>query len=281
LKFTFIFAQDKLLISGCGNTDLRIIDKKTQKTVWIHPLAKGDECNDAEITKKGNVLYAYKKGASLITLKNHTVIWDFKALPGEELFTATELKNGNYLLAMCGRPSRIIELNSRGDSINVLRLTTGIQRVHGQFRQILPTNQNTYLIPYMEKGEVVEISKKGELLKTVEVGGNPFAVKILKNGNWLVSCGDAGKFVEVDPKQQKVVKTTDNSTILETKMLFVAEVTPLKNGHFMIANWEGHAKDTSQYKMFEIDKNNRIVWGVKNSSVANHISTIYPFKGKW
>jgi uncharacterized protein YjiK len=280
LNVSSTFAQEKLLISGCGNNDLRIIEKKTQQIVWKHLLGKGEESNDAEITKKGNVLYAYKKGARLISFKNQTVIWDFKALPGEEVFTATELKNGNYLVAMCGRPSRIIELNPQGDSINVLRLNTGINSVHGQFRQITPTDRSTYLIAYMDKGEVVEISKKGDLLKTIKVGGNPFAVKILKNGNWLVACGDASKFVEVDPKQGKIIKTTDNSSLTDAKMLFVAEVCQLKNGNLLIANWEGHTKDTAQYKMFEIDKNNKIVWGIKNCYVAKKVSTIYVFNKK-
>ncbi len=273
------FGQDKLLISGCGNNDLRIVEKETQQIVWKHMLGKGEESNDAEITKQGNVLYAYKKGARLITLKEQ-VLWDFKALPGEEVFTASQLKNGNYLIAMCGDPSRIIELNPKGDSIHVLRLNTGIKNVHGQFRQVSPTDNNTYLITYMSKGEVVEITKKGDLIRTVKVEGNPFAVKILKNGNWLVSCGDAGKIVEVDPGQGKVLKTTDNATLSGTRMLFVAEVCQLKNGNLMVANWEGHKKDTAQYKVFEINKNNEVVWGIKNGSVAKSVSTIFVFKNK-
>ncbi len=271
-------AGDKLLVSGCGIRDLNIIDKKTKTIEWTHRLAPGEECNDAEITKKGEVLYAYKKGARLITRKEQAVVWDFRALPGEEVFTATQLKNGNYIVAACGHPSRIIELNTKGDTVRIIRFDTGIKSVHGQFRQVLPTPRGTFLIALMAKGEVIEMDDKGTVLKRVAVGGSPFSVKIIKNGNWLVGCGDGHTIKEIDPVAQQVVSTIDNSVLTETQLLFVAEVTRLKNGHTLIANWEGHTKDTVQYKIIEIDQKNKVVWGIRDCKIANRTATLFQFK---
>ena len=71
------FAREKLLMSGCSWDKVVIVDKKTGKTEWTHQLQKGDDCNDVEITKAGNVLYAYKGGARLVT-KSQNILWDFK-----------------------------------------------------------------------------------------------------------------------------------------------------------------------------------------------------------
>jgi len=282
--FLFLFlalqvaAGDKLLVSGCGIRDLNIIDKKTKTIEWTHKLVPGEECNDAEITKKGEVLYAYKKGARLITYKEQAVVWDFRALPGEEVFTATQLKNGNYIVAACGHPSRIIELNRKGDTVRIIRFNTGIKGVHGQFRQILPTPRGTFLIALMAKGEVIEMDDKGTVLKRVAVGGSPFSVKIIKNGNWLVGCGDGHNIKEVDPVQEKVVATIDKSVLSGIQLLFVAEVNRLKNGNTLFANWEGHTNDTTQYKIIELDKKNNVVWGIKDCKIANRTATLFPFK---
>lgn len=270
--------QEKLLVSGCGNHDLRIIDKNTKKVVWKHELAANEECNDAELNKKGQVLYAYKKGARLISKESQSVIWDFKALPQEEVFTATQLRSGNYMVAICGNPSRIVELNSKGDSVFVLRFDTGIKSVHGQFRQVLHTPQGTYLIPLMASGQVIEMNNKGKVLKRIQVGGNPYSVKIIKGGNWLVSCGDGHSIVEVNPKKIEEVKIINNSSLTDVKLLFVSELNRDSFGNTLICNWEGHANDTTQYKIFEVDKNNKVIWGIKDGNVANHISTLYILK---
>lgn len=81
-----------------GN-QVAILDKKTGEIEWSHPLNKGEDCNDVEITREGNILYAYTSGARMITRDQQTV-WDFKAKKGEELFTATQLSSGHYMLAI-------------------------------------------------------------------------------------------------------------------------------------------------------------------------------------
>ena len=70
--------REKLLVSGCGWKQVAILDKKTGEIEWSHPLNKGEDCNDVEITREGNILYAYTSGARMITRDQQTV-WDFKA----------------------------------------------------------------------------------------------------------------------------------------------------------------------------------------------------------
>lgn len=269
--------REKLLISGCGWKQVAILDKKTGEIEWSHPLAAHEDCNDVEITQEGNILYAYTSGARLIDREQQT-LWDFKAKKGEELFTATQLPSGRYMLAICGTPSRIIELNPHGQPVEEIEFDTSITGVHDQFRQIVKTPQNTYLIPLMGKGEVIEMNKEKEVINKVECGGNPFAIQILKNGNWLVSCGDAHYFVEIDPGSKQIVRKVGNDDLSNISLLFVAELVRYKNGNTLISNWNGHSQDKSQPLLIEVDPGSRVVWTLPLHPDIVNISAVYSFK---
>jgi hypothetical protein len=256
-----------------------IVDKKSNTVGWIHQLQKGDDCNDVEITKAGHVLYAYKGGARLVS-KAQEVIWDFRVEKGQELYTATELPSGEYLLGVCAHPSRIITLDRNGNKIKEQNFDSGISNVHGQFRQIYPTKDHTYLVPLMGKGEVIELTASGEVIRRIEVGGNPFSVKVLKDGNWLVACGDAHKYVVVDPVKQLVKETVSAGDLTNVSLLFVAEVHSYDNGNVLVANWNGHSKDKTQPKLVEIDSKNRVAWQLAPIEAIANISAVYSFRGK-
>ena len=269
--------REKLLVSGCGWKQVAILDKKTGEIEWSHPLNKGEDCNDVEITREGKILYAYTSGARMITRDQQTV-WDFKAKKGEELFTATQLPSGHYMLAICGTPSRIIELDPQGHPVEEIKFDTSITGVHDQFRQIVKTPQNTYLIPLMGKGEVVEMTKEKEIINRVECGGNPFAIQILKNGNWLVSCGDAHNFVEIDPAGKQIVRKVGSDDLQNISLLFVAELVRYDNGNTLISNWNGHSKDKSQPLLVEITPDNTVVWALPLHQDIINISAVYSFR---
>ena len=66
--------SEKLLIGGSGWNKIAIIDKQTKQIEWEHPIEKGWECNSAVATPEGNILFAYGKGAKLIT-REHQELW--------------------------------------------------------------------------------------------------------------------------------------------------------------------------------------------------------------
>jgi len=271
--------REKLLIAGCNWDKVMIVDKKTSAVEWTHQLQKGDDCNDVEITKAGNILYAYKGGARLVS-RSHAIIWDLKVEKGEELYTATELPSGEYLLAVCAKPSRIITLNSKGEKVKEQNFDSGIPNVHGQFRQVLPTKDNTYLIPLMGKGEVIELAQSGEVIRRINVGGNPFSVKVMHDGSWIVGCGDAHRVVIVDPVRQIVKDSITAADLSKVSLLFVAEPHSYLKGNVMIANWNGHSKDKNQPQLIELDSKNRVVWTLASTDKDMKISAFYSFKAE-
>lgn len=275
-SFSFQTRQkgEKILIAGCGWDKIAVVDKHSGRLDWEHSIGKGEDCNDVELTAQKQILYAYTGGARLISPEEE-VIWDYKVGQNEELFTATQLRDGGYLLAICGHPARIVELDAKGQARKEITFDTGIQSVHNQFRQIEKTKRGTYLVALFETGEVTEIDGNGNLLFRIPVGGTPFMIKQLKSGNWLVGCGDGHRWVEIDPATRQVVHAVSSDDLEGVSLLFVAELYRYKDGTSLVANWNGHSADKSQPKLLEVDKHNRIVWRLNNNGAIRNISAIH------
>lgn len=273
-SFNKRYKGEKLLIAGCGWNKIGVVDKQTGHLDWEQPLSKGEDCNDIELTAQRNILYAYTTGARLITPAGQ-ILWDYKAGTNEELFTATQQRKGGYLLAICGHPARIVELNKKGIPVKELSFETDIPNVHNQFRQIEKTKRNTYLIPLFATGELLELDETGKELDRIPVGGTPFMVKQLKTGHWLVACGDGHRWVEIDPRTRQLVRAVSSDDVPDVSLLFVSELCRYPNGTTLISNWNGHSADKSQPKLLEVDRSNQVVWRLKETGAIKNVSSVF------
>lgn len=174
-----------LLLGGSGWNKIAIINKETKEIVWEYPLEKGWECNSVAATKTGEILFSYSKGAKMIT-RDGQELWNIAAPAGCEMQTARILPDGNALIAWCGHPSTILEVNPKGEILSKTEFETGIERPHAQFRQINKNKKGNYLVPLFATSEVREIASDGKLLNTVKLSGTPFSTAFLKNGDYLV-----------------------------------------------------------------------------------------------
>ena len=268
--------NEKLIIAGSGWNNIAIINKKNGTIEWKHTLDPGDECNDIEVTPDGNILFAYSKGAKLINRK-HETIWDYKAKENEEIHTATRLKDGGYMIAVCGEPARIVELDESGKQTKEITFRTLIFDIHNQFRQVVKTDNGTYLVPLIEKQKIVTLSPEGRTRGTVYVGSDLFSVNELENKSLLISCGANGWFVEIDPanpqKENKIYTKEINGGVLR----YVAEIYLYNNGNKLIANSNMYSSDKSQPLLFEIDENDNVVWSLPYNKEIKNITAFYSF----
>lgn len=279
---TFVSCQKKserLLLGGSGWNKIAIVDKDTKQITWEHPLEKGWECNSVAVAPDGNILFSYSKGAKLITL-DHQEIWNIPAPAGCEMQTARVLPNGNYLLAWCGTPARIMEVDAKGTILSSTDYETGVEHSHAQFRQVNKNKRGNYLMPIFATGDVREISPEGTLVKTVQVGGTPFSVAELENGNYLVACGDGHYYIELNYETGEVVRKVDVKDIEGAQLFFVAQLLPTKEGTTYVCNWQGHdgeAASLNYPQLLEVDKSGKMIWSLNDNSTFGMISAICPF----
>ena len=271
-------ASHHLLLGGSGWDKIAIVNKNTKEIEWEHPLEKGWECNSVAVTPDRNILFSYSKGAKLIT-RDHEEVWNTSAPEGCEMQTARVLPNGNYLLAWCGYPATIMEVNAKGEILSKTDFDTHIEQPHAQFRQVNKNKRGNYLVPLFATSEIREISPSGQLLKSVKVDGNPFSVAALDNGNYLVACGDAHCFIELNFETGEVVRKVNANDIEGAQLFFVAQLLPKRDGGLYICNWQGHDGEAAKGhfpQLIEINGAGKMVWDLNDNATFGMISSICP-----
>lgn len=277
-----VYAQnDKIFISGCNWEQVALIDKATKQIEWTYDLQRGDDCETVSLTKKGDLLISYKKGAKLINA-NKEVLWDYKLKDKGELYAATQMPDGGFLLAYSGTPAQIVELDKKGKPVKTTPFDTGVEGVHGQLRQVIKSKAGTYLFPVMGKGEVVELGTDGKEIMRFKVEGNPFSVLELKNGNLLVSCGDAHSILEVERNTGKLIRRIGQKDINGFNLNFAAQIVELNNNNMLICNWNGHAKgeELKQPALIEVNPANQVVWKLYEGNGIGRISCVFAVEDK-
>nr|WP_044138383.1 PQQ-binding-like beta-propeller repeat protein [Bacteroides oleiciplenus] len=266
-------AQDKLLVAGSGNPHILLVDKQTGKVEWKHALEKGEECNTVALTRKGEVLYSYKRGAKLVTW-DHQVVWDYPAPDKTELQSATLLRDGGVLLGLCGNPARFIELDKNGKEVNEVVLDLEVEKTHNQFRQVFQLRNKNYLIPVMTRQKVLEVTRKGKVVAEHQIEGKAFSSLELKDGNLLLPCGDGHYYMVIDRRTGEELKRMNANDIPGVSLLFVGQILQLKNQNLLICNWYGHTKDVTvdEPQLIEIDKEGKVVWSLHDKENVGKIS---------
>jgi outer membrane protein assembly factor BamB len=274
--------SEKLLLSGSGWNKIVIIDKATQVIEWEYPAEKGWECNSVAATPDGNILFSYSKGAKLVNIKKEE-LWKIDAPENCDLQSASVLPNGNYLIAWGGVPATVLEVNPQGKTVSKTEFTLDIDRAHHFFRQIIKNKKGNFVVPVYGLGELLEISPEGQILRQINVGGTPFSVVELDNGNYLVAGGDGHQYKELNFETGEIVKITDAEDIEGVKLSFVAQLLPARDGGLYVCNWQGHNRnrESENYpQLIEIDSTGKIVWQINDKVNFGMISAICPIEIK-
>lgn len=278
--------QEKMLIAGSFWDTIAVVNKTAGNVIeWKYGLPEGAECNSVSILPgTGDVLLSYKKGARVIkrdkTDGTATVVWDYTDVADTaELQTAVQLPDGGFLLAICDGPARIVELDSLGQVRKEVTYDLGIAVPHAQFRRVAKAANGNYLIPIITEGTVLEINDSS-LVKAYNIGGTPFDVQELPNGNLLVALGDGHSAVEIDRTGSFVDKI---DAVTGVSLQFVAQVKRLSNGNTLISNWQGHlpVEEQTHAQLVEVDSTGAVVWSFDGRAPergnVQFISAFYPF----
>ena len=191
-----------------GGTELRHVylldaDGKVQ---WSYPTT-GPVCDLAQ-RKNGNVLFADRNSAKEVK-PDRTVLWEYKAPKGSEIFTCQPLPKSRVMILRNGSPPMLMEFDTAtGKREKTLQVPTVTKKVHGQFRVGRRTSRGTYLLPYLSENKVCELDSDGKVIRTIRDVKAPFQAELLDNGNILIGGGFGRQILEVAPDDKVVWKIT-------------------------------------------------------------------------
>ncbi len=270
--------QKRIALGGTNSNNIAIINRESKQVEWILSDDDGEykKCNSIARLKGGNIAYTNLKTAKIITPSGERV-FEYKGNSGEEIQSIATTKGG-YVVGISGNPIRVVEFDKRGEVTKEITFDCEEKNIHRQFRRIAKTKYGSYVIPISTSKRVVEIDRKGEIIADIELDQTPLYASITSSGDWLVTCGHSGVIYRVDGKTKALSefisgKDLGNGITIE----FACEITELRNGNFMLANWVGHNGDQSQPILIELDKNGEIVWSMNRLDDITFVAGIYPF----
>ncbi len=263
------FAQfnHRYIVSGSGMKEVRIISEKGE-VEWSYPC--NGKCNDVWQLSNGNVIFSDQDYAKEVTLEKETV-WEYQAPKGTEIHSVSPIGK-KFLIAINGTPSKIIELNKKGVAVKTIEFQTGVKGAHGQFRQVRKTPWGTYLAGIMNTSKMLEVDKKGNIIREIPIKGQAFVGIPLPNKNILIACGEGHGIVEVNQQNEIVWELKDED--IEVPLRFVAGLHRLPNGNTVICNWGGHGHKGEQAEILEVTKDKKLVAQVFNYELVNEPSAI-------
>ncbi|BDD11101.1 hypothetical protein FUAX_35330 [Fulvitalea axinellae] len=261
----------RFLAAGSGWSKIMIVDENG-KAVWEHKINKGEECNSATMMPDGNVLYSHKTGATIVSSKNE-IVWTYKREPNTEVQSATLLPKGHILIGQNGTPAKLMEFDKNRKLVKTVTINTGVKNPHGQFRRVNKSKQGTYWVGL--KGAAREYNAQGELIRTVDTEGKPFTVVPLKKGGVLAGCGDKHMIREYDAEGKEIWNVSEKDLDKGFELRYVADLTRLKNGNTIVANWGGHSHGKSRMpQVYEITPEKKVVWKFEDWTLMDKVSSI-------
>lgn len=251
----------------------RLVEISTEgKLTWEHRFPSIAVC--FRVTGEGKVVFAdggNPTGIQEIDRK-HNVTFDYRA-KCEQLLTCDVLPNGNFLLAEQG-PCQAVEINTDGDVVSTVKLSTTEKAAHLQLR-CLHRLANGHLLACHEAEAVVrEYDADGMIVWEFPNVTNVFEALRLPGGNTLIGCGTDKRIIEVTPEKQIVWELTA-SDVPELNLSWITSLQILKNGNLVIANFlRGHEGNGAHAFEVTHDESKKIVWKYAAHDVVRSITMV-------
>ena len=255
----------------CGEWQNQSLEHQTMyivregKVVWSYTNPKVGELGDCTRLSNGNILFSRQYGASEIDSAGH-LVWDFDSPAGTELHTVYPMGNDRVMLVENGAPAHLLVLRKRDNHVETdLVLPTKSPATHGQFRRARPTPAGTFLVAHMDLGKVVEYSRDGKPIWSVDAPNVWSAIR-LKSGNTLIGGNSLGYVREVDPTG-KTVWEINRDDLPGISLTTVQEVSRLANGNTLINNWTAalpREKWPSTLQVVEVTPQKKVVWALSD-----------------
>lgn len=250
--------KHRILVAEYGKAGNRLVEISADgKLVWEHKPPSAPTVI-FEALPNGNVLYAYggqPTGVQEIN-RDQKVVWNYVS-KCPQVLGCRRLPNGNTLAAEQG-PCQSVEVNSKGEVIKTVKLTTSEAHFHRQVRNIHQLANGNILAAHEGDGVVREVNPEGTVVWEHKGIENVFEALRLENGNTLISCGTQKRIIEVTPAG-KVVWEFGAADAPELNLTWITSLQRLKNGNLVVGNFL-RGQEGKGAHAFEVTRDKQVVW---------------------
>jgi hypothetical protein len=248
----------KLILRDEGLSKLSYVDLGDPKKNWFVPVPAG---RDLQLVGGGRVLIGTGTGYEEREITTGNKVKELTTFDGT--IAARRLRNGNTLLTGLNWQGKqgivLVELDASG---NIHHLTNYPE--FGYVRLVRPTPAGTFLVT--SDTVVFEGDANGKIIWRAKIVSekrpHTWQAVRLASGETLVSTGYGGNF-QIFAKDGSLVRKFSGPA--EVNPDFYAGFQILKNGHYVVANWQGHGPShgASGTQVLEYTPAGELVWSWK------------------
>lgn len=215
---------------------------------------------DAAVLEDGRIFSSEISGAKMFS-PDGRVLWTYAVPEDCQNPVAQVLGEDRFLVGNEG-PCRLREINSKGETLKLIQLSSENKARHGQFRFCRKTPQGTYLVPLTNEGLVKEFDPDGNVVRDFGKFNTPVSAIRMKNGNTLI--GYRGMLAQFSPQGEKVWEFDLNAAAGGWAPP-VTGLVELDNGNILFGVY--HA-DAAQPDLYEVSTDQKIVRTVTIPSLS-------------
>ena len=243
------------------------------KVVWSYAIPLNDsakqlqEFSDATLLPNGNVVFARKTGAGVVT-PGKTLIWNYDAPPNHEVHVAQPIGLDRVLIVQNGIPAKAMLVNYiTGATEREVNLPVGQPgSTHGQFRRVRLTDSGTLLVTHHDMNRIAEYDWSGKEIWSLIVQ-SPWGANRLANGNVLFTMANS-TVREVNARGETQWEFSQRD-VPDIKLCGLQEANRLTNGNTVISNWcPNTIKDPKDWptsvQAIEVTPDKRVVWALRS-----------------
>ena len=251
-------AQHPMLYAGESYNKLFIV--RDGKILWTYSTGGGFEYDDFWMLSNGNILFTRMQYIAEVTPKKE-VVWRYDAPPGREIHACQPIGLDKVLFIQNGLPPQLLVINIKTKAVEVQHnlpcpSLTDPKTVHGQFRRVRYTAQGTYLVPFLNRGKVVEYDHDFKEIWSYDIK-SPWAAIRLHNGNTLIT-DEADKLTrEVNPAKETVWELKPEDLPEADRFRDSQTCTRLANGNTIICSRGGYGKGP---QLVEVTPAKQVAW---------------------
>jgi len=255
-------AQHPMLYIGEGYNKMFLVNDG--KIVWTYSTGPGNEYDDVWMLSNGNVLFTRMQYVAEVTPEKQ-VVWRYDAPAGTEIHTCQPIGLDKVLFVQNGLPPKLMIVNIKTKAVEVQHdlpapSLTDTRTVHAQFRRTRYTAKGTYLVPFLELGQVVEYDKNFKEIWKYEIK-SPWAAIRLKNGNTLITDEQDILTREVNPKKETVWELRPGDLPEAYRYINTQSCTRLANGNTIVCSRGGDGKGP---QLVEVTPAKKVVWVLRD-----------------
>jgi len=251
-------SQHPMLYIGEGYNKILLVNDG--KIVWTYSTGSGWEYDDVWMLSNGNILFSRMQYVAEVT-PNKQVVWRYDAPAGTEIHTCQPIGLNKVLFVLNGLPPKLMVVDVKTNKVEVQHelpapSTTDAKTIHAQFRRVRYTPQGTYLVPFLEMGQVVEYDKEFKEIWKYPIK-SPWAAVRLQNGNTLITDENDILTREVNPQKETVWEITPGDLPEAYRYINSQSATRLANGNTILCSRGGDGKGP---QLVEITPDKKVVW---------------------